>query len=141
MIQNVRLREQFMTAYYDMLMEYMRIYKATIITGQQPPSLPQFVIDSEIWTEVFDTTPPDVEMFRPLLFQLPPIVRRCDIGSGVLNFASKHAISVDDGKGKGPRVRFRIQRMICYPSLYLLEYLERNPRMRVLVRKKFDTAA
>lgn len=141
MIQNERLREQFVTAYYDTMVEYMRIYKAAIITGQEPPALPQYIIDSAIWEEVFDTTPPDVEMFRPLLFQLPPIVRRSEVGSGVLNFASRHALGNDDNRGKGPRVRFRMQRMICYPSIYLLEYLERNPRMRVLVRKRFETAA
>lgn len=130
-----KLKEQFATAYYETFLEYLRIYKAAIITGNEPPSMPQYVIESELWGEVFATTPPEVHYLRPLLMQLPPLVKRIEIGTGVLNFASKSGISVDDSKGKGPRVRIKVAQMICYPTAYLLEYLESKPRMRVIVRK------
>lgn len=131
-----RLKEQFATAYYDVMLEYLRIYKAAIITGNEPPSMPKYVIESEIWGEVFDTTPPEVNVLRPLLFQLPPIVKRTELGSGVLNFVSKAAISADDSRGAGPRVRFKMGQMVCYPVGYLLEYLEAKPRLRVIVKQR-----
>lgn len=136
-----RLKEQFTTAYYDTLMEFMRIYKAAIITGNEPPSMPEFVIESELWGEVFATTPPVVNVLRPLLFQLPPIVKRTELGRGVLNFVSKANVSVDDSRGSGPRVRFKIGQGVCYPVGYLLEYLEANPRMRVIVKQRLGRVA
>ncbi|MEZ6854340.1 hypothetical protein [Halodesulfovibrio aestuarii] len=136
-----RLKEQFTTAYYDAMLEYLRIYKAAIITGNEPPSMPQFVVESEIWGEVFATTPPEVNVLRPLLFQLPPIVKRTELGSGALNFVSKAGVSVDDSRGAGPRVRFKIGQSVCYPVGYLLEYLEAKPRMRVIVKQNLGLVA
>ncbi|MCG8529597.1 MAG: hypothetical protein MI749_02910 [Desulfovibrionales bacterium] len=134
-------KEQYATAYYETMVEYLRIYKAAIMTGQEPPSMPKYVIDSEMWGEVFDTTPPEVNLLRPLLLQLPPIVKRIELGSGVLNFVSKSGVSVDDTKAAGPRVRFKIGQMVCYPAAYLLEYLEAKPRMRLIVKKKMGLMA
>ncbi len=114
--------------YLRAYLAYLRAYERHLAGGgtDEPPHLPDFLFDGELWAEAFDVDPPRVTAMWPLLHRLPPLIPRCRVAELLPDTVSAEKIRLDERKKKGPRVRFKGggKTSIVYPAPYLLEYLE-----------------
>ncbi|MCT4627728.1 hypothetical protein [Halodesulfovibrio sp.] len=131
--------EEFIEAYYVVLLAFFEKYKKAMGQGQPVPDFPSFVLRAEVWSAVFKQSAPRVEYLSHLLIEWPSFVSRAELGTGAYKMISKSAIIKADGSGEGPRVRIKIGNAVWYPTAYLLEYLEDKKRMKVIISDKFDT--
>lgn len=77
--------------------------------------------------EYFDTQPLiRLKHLKHLLAQLPPVIARKSTGRIFGGAVSPGTLANDDSRGKGPRGRFKIGRTVVYPTIFLLEWMEKR---------------
>jgi len=122
--------EACVQVYLRAYLAYLRAYERHLAGGgaDEPPHLPDFVLDGEMWGEAFGVEPPRVTAMWPMLLRLPPLIPRCRVAELLPDTVSAEKIRLDERKKEGPRVRFKGaggKTSIVYPAPYLLEYLEK----------------
>jgi len=106
---------------------YLRRAREAFEVGLPLPEAPKMLADPEAWGLAFDVPPPRVTYLAPLLFDLPPLVPRAEIGRSVLvGVISEGSVRRDMDRGRGPRVHIRGNSRfgVYIPAPFLVEYLE-----------------
>ncbi|MFW5970820.1 MAG: hypothetical protein ACOCQT_01845 [Desulfovermiculus sp.] len=107
--------EEFVEVYCD-------LFKKAVREGKSPHDLVPVVLNSYAsWGEV---GPPRLSRLMYLAFQLPPVIARKRVYEYLGGAITSKMLANADSRGVGPRVRLEMGRNICYPTLYLLEWLE-----------------
>ncbi|WP_034603897.1 hypothetical protein [Halodesulfovibrio aestuarii] len=128
----------FLRSYHELLARYHKICLESIEAGKEIPSVIPYLEEMNLWGEAFGISAPKIRLLKPLFLFLPPIVKRTDLGKVVLSMVPKTTVAYDDRNGTGPRVKFKIGQSVCYPTGYLLEYLEKKSRLLVKLSDKVE---
>jgi hypothetical protein len=71
-----------------------------------------------------EASPPRIQRLGYLLLKLPPVIARKKAHEYLSGMVGKRALSQADYLGLGPRVSWRLGKHVCYPTAYLLEWIE-----------------
>ncbi len=69
---------------------------------------------------------PELRHLKYLCDQLPPVIARKSIRKIFGGAVSIGTLANADSKGTGPKVKFNVGRDIVYPTIYLLEWMEKK---------------
>lgn len=111
----------------DQVNKFIDIYcemakKAFAEEGRLPEALP--ILVSQYLKSEKGISPPKVKKLFSLLLSLPPVIARKKIPAYFGGAVGTSVLPQADYRGIGPRVRWNIGRTVCYPTAYLLEWLE-----------------
>lgn len=112
---------------------YCDLFKKAVREGKSPQDLVPMVLNS--YASWGDVGPPQVKKLMYLAFQLPPVMARKRVYEYLGGAITSKMLANADSRGIGTRVRFEMGRSVCYPTLYLLEWLE-DQNVRVGVEEK-----
>ncbi len=80
---------------------------------------------------------PELKVLGSLLEQLPPMLARKRVEHVLGGAVSERTLANADSRGRGPRGRFYVGRTVVYPTIYLLEWLEKKG-LRPVVRPGYN---
>jgi len=126
-MHEAKVGEGVFQVYAKANMAFLRATERAFEAGLPLPQFPNIILDPDLWGEAFQTDPPRVTYLAPLLFDLPPLVPRCEIGKTYLRgVISEGSVRRDMDRARGPRVCIRGKSRfgVFIPAVYLLEYLE-----------------
>lgn len=101
---------------------YCDLFKRAVREGQDLPDIGPMVMNAYVpWDQA---SPPRLGKLANLVFLLPPVIARKRVYDYLGGAVTSRALANADSRGNGPRVKFSVGRNVCYPTAYLLEWLE-----------------
>ena len=101
---------------------YCDLFKKAIRNGENVPD--QLPVIAGRFAKCCGASPARVRSMEHLLFQLPPVIARKRVYDYFGGVVTPKALANADYKGVGPRVKWEVGRNVCYPTPYLLEWME-----------------
>jgi hypothetical protein len=101
---------------------YVDLFKQAVRNGLKVD--PHLSITCCRYVRYCGKSPPRVNELAHLLAQLPPVIARKKVHEYFGGVIVSRMLSEADNRGIGPRVRWNVGKNICYPTPYLLEWIE-----------------